>query len=249
MSRRKIVAGNWKLNGSKDFLQHIVETLVSVNDVDVVIAPPFPYLEKASALVADLNGLSVSAQNVSSYSDGAFTGEVSVAMLKDIGADSVIVGHSERRELFGETDAIVAEKISQVLKFGLTPILCVGETLEQREQGSTIEVCSTQIKSVLDVVGAENFDNVVIAYEPVWAIGTGKSASSAEAQEVHASIRKLLSESLEGLGKKVSILYGGSVKAANAKELFEQEDIDGALVGGASLKVEEFNEIIKAAGI
>ncbi|TDO98150.1 triose-phosphate isomerase [Marinomonas balearica] len=249
MSRRKIVAGNWKQNGSKVFLENFMSAIKEVEDVDVVISPPFPYLEKASALSAKLGTVSVSAQNASLYSDGAFTGEVSVEMLKEVGVEFVIVGHSERRELFGESDLVVADKVSKVLASGLTPILCVGETLEQREADETIAVCSRQISSVLDVVGVDTFENVVVAYEPVWAIGTGKSATSKEAQEVHAAIRALLSDSLVGLGDKVSVLYGGSVKANNAIELFSQEDIDGALVGGASLKIEEFNEIIKAAGI
>lgn len=246
MTRRKIVAGNWKMNGSKESVVELVKSIQSNDAVDVVVAPSFVYL----ATVADLalaSNLKVAAQNVSDQKQGAFTGEVSIPMLEDFSVSHVILGHSERRSLYAETDAIVADKVDAVLAAGLTPILCVGETLEQRENGTTLAICNGQIDAVMNVVGAERFESVVVAYEPVWAIGTGKSATSEQAQEVHKGIRTHIAKTSSKVAEKVAILYGGSVKASNSAELFAQPDIDGALVGGASLDATEFNSIIESA--
>lgn len=246
MTRRKIVAGNWKMNGSSESVVELVKGLKSNDAVDVVIAPAFVYLPVVSDVLKG-SEIKLAAQTVSEFASGAYTGEVSLAMLKDFSVSHVILGHSERRSLFLETDAQVAKKVLATLEAGLTPILCVGETLEQREAGTTLDVCNAQVDAVLELVGVEMFDKVVIAYEPVWAIGTGKSATSEQAQEVHKGIRDNIAEKSLEIAQKVAILYGGSVKASNSAELFAQSDIDGALVGGASLDAKEFNSIIESA--
>ena len=246
MTRRKIVAGNWKMNGSSESVVELVKGLKSNDAVDVVIAPAFVYLPVVSDVLKG-SEIKLAAQTVSEFASGAYTGEVSLAMLKDFSVSHVILGHSERRSLFLETDAQVAKKVLATLEAGLTPILCVGETLEQREAGTTLDVCNAQVDAVLELVGVEMFDKVVIAYEPVWAIGTGKSATSEQAQEVHKGIRDNIAEKSLEIAQKVAILYGGSVKASNSAELFAQPDIDGALVGGASLDAKEFNSIIESA--
>ena len=246
MTRRKIVAGNWKMNGSSESVVELVKGLKSNDAVDVVIAPTFVYLPVVSDALKG-SEIKLAAQTVSEFDSGAYTGEVSLAMLKDFSVSHVILGHSERRSLFLETDAQVAKKVLATLEAGLTPILCVGETLEQREAGTTLDVCNAQVDAVLELVGVEMFDKVVIAYEPVWAIGTGKSATSEQAQEVHRGIRDNIAEKSLEIAQKVAILYGGSVKALNSAELFAQPDIDGALVGGASLDAKEFNSIIESA--
>ncbi len=246
MTRRKIVAGNWKMNGSSESVVELVKGLKSNDAVDVVIAPTFVYLPVVSDALKG-SGIKLAAQTVSEFASGAYTGEVSLAMLKDFSVSHVILGHSERRSLFLETDAQVAKKVLATLEAGLTPILCVGETLEQREAGTTLDVCNAQVDAVLELVGVEMFDKVVVAYEPVWAIGTGKSATSEQAQEVHKGIRDNIAEKSLEIAQKVAILYGGSVKASNSAELFAQPDIDGALVGGASLDAKEFNSIIESA--
>lgn len=246
MTRRKIVAGNWKMNGSSESVVELVKGLKSNDAVDVVIAPTFVYLPVVSDALKG-SEIKLAAQTVSEFASGAYTGEVSLAMLKDFSVSHVILGHSERRSLFLETDAQVAKKVLATLEAGLTPILCVGETLEQREAGTTLDVCNAQVDAVLELVGVEMFDKVVIAYEPVWAIGTGKSATSEQAQEVHRGIRDNIAEKSLEIAQKVAILYGGSVKASNSAELFAQPDIDGALVGGASLDAKEFNSIIESA--
>ena len=246
MTRRKIVAGNWKMNGSSESAVELVKGLESNGVVDVVIAPTFVYLPVISNAIKG-SEIKLAAQTVSEFASGAYTGEVSLAMLKDFAVSHVILGHSERRSLFLETDAQVANKVLATLEAGITPILCVGETLEQREAGTTLDVCNAQVDAVLELVGVEMFDKVVIAYEPVWAIGTGKSATSEQAQEVHKGIRDNIAEKSLEIAQKVAILYGGSVKASNSAELFAQPDIDGALVGGASLDAKEFNSIIESA--
>lgn len=246
MTRRKIVAGNWKMNGSSESVVQLVKGLESNDAVDVVIAPTFVYLPIISEALKG-SEIKLAAQTVSEFASGAYTGEVSLAMLKDFTVTHVILGHSERRSLFLETDAQVANKVLATLDAGLTPILCVGETLEQREAGTTLEVCNAQVDAVLEKVGVELFEKVVIAYEPVWAIGTGKSATSEQAQEVHKGIRDNIAEKSSEIAQKIAILYGGSVKASNSAELFAQPDIDGALVGGASLDAKEFNSIIGSA--
>ena len=246
MTRRKIVAGNWKMNGSSESVVELVKGLKSNDAVDVVVAPTFVYLPVISEALKG-SEIKLAAQTVSEFASGAYTGEVSLAMLKDFSVSHVILGHSERRSLFLETDAQVAKKVLATLDAGLTPILCVGETLEQREAGTTLDVCNAQVDAVLELVGVEMFDKIVVAYEPVWAIGTGKSATSEQAQEVHKGIRDNIAEKSLEIAQKVAILYGGSVKASNSAELFAQPDIDGALVGGASLDAKEFNSIIESA--
>ncbi|QUX94664.1 triose-phosphate isomerase [Marinomonas sp. CT5] len=249
MIRQKIVAGNWKMNGSKESIQTLISGLLDMDgsNSEVVIAPSFPYLSQVHDLI-DGSNLVMAAQNASQEEKGAFTGEVSVSMLADFGVKYILLGHSERRSLYGETDEVVASKVKTVLGFGLIPMLCIGETLEERESGKTLEVCERQIQAVIDVVGVESFAKMTIAYEPVWAIGTGLSASADQAQEVHQSIRAFLAKSSESVSEKVQILYGGSVKASTSSALFKMPDVDGALVGGASLDAKEFIAIVKTAG-
>jgi len=249
MIRQKIVAGNWKMNGSKESIQALISGLLDMDgsNSEVVITPSFPYLSQVHDLI-DGSNLVMAAQNASQEEKGAFTGEVSVSMLADFGVKYILLGHSERRSLYGETDEVVASKVKTVLGFGLTPMLCIGETLEERESGKTLEVCERQIQAVIDVVGVESFAKMTIAYEPVWAIGTGLSASADQAQKVHQSIRAFLAKSSESVSEKVQILYGGSVKASTSSALFKMPDVDGALVGGASLDAKEFIAIVKTAG-
>ncbi|MDG6774685.1 triose-phosphate isomerase [Thiomicrorhabdus sp. ZW0627] len=250
--RKPFVAGNWKMHGSKASILTLVSDLNAkieeVGDVDVAICPPAIYIDYVNrALVA--NKISVGAQNVAEEPvQGAFTGEQSVAMIKDFGCGYVILGHSERRAIYGETNAQVANKVAVALKAGVTPILCVGETLEERESGVMENVIAEQLDAVLEVVGIDAFVDVVIAYEPVWAIGTGRTASPGQAQEVHAFIRNKLAGMNADVAAKVVIQYGGSVKPDNAAELFGQPDIDGGLIGGASLNADDFIAICKAAG-
>lgn len=242
--RSPLVAGNWKMNGdiaSTNFLLHELYSL-KLNQCQVVVCPTFVHLSVAKAHLEGTD-IALGAQNVYFENMGAFTGEVSAGMLEDVGCRYVILGHSERRQLFGEMDDFIAKKVLAVQEAGLTPIVCVGETLSERESDLTEQVVAQQIQAVLTL---PDFDpsNVVIAYEPIWAIGTGKTATPEQAQAVHAYLRSQLpSEHAE----KIQILYGGSVKAANAAELFAMPDIDGGLIGGASLKAEEFSAICQAA--
>ncbi|GAB3480644.1 triose-phosphate isomerase [Marinomonas epiphytica] len=249
MIRQKIVAGNWKMNGSVESIDDLVKGLLTMGDVnsEVVVSPSYPFLAQVSGLINDSH-ICLAAQNVSDQEKGAFTGEVSTSMLKTFGTKYVLIGHSERRSLYAETDEFVANKAKRLLADGLFPMLCIGETLEEREAGQTLAVCERQLKAVIDVVGIESFENIVVAYEPVWAIGTGLSASAEQAQEVHQGIREFLSQYSQTVAEKVQILYGGSVKAASSPALFAMPDVDGALVGGASLDANEFNAIVKAAG-
>lgn len=250
--RQLFVAGNWKMHGDKASIKTLVTGLnaqaESVGNVSVAVCPPAVYLDYTkNCLVA--SNIAIGGQNIAVEPvSGAYTGETSAAMLKDLGCDYVILGHSERRAIYGETDAEIANKVKTALKMNLTPILCVGETLEERESGQLENVISTQLNAVIDEVGIAAFANVVIAYEPVWAIGTGKTASSAQAQEVHAFIRGQLSSKDSAVAEKVIIQYGGSVKPGNAAELFSQPDIDGGLIGGASLNADDFIAICRAAG-
>lgn len=247
--RRALVAGNWKMNGSTDFISELMAELVAgiqTSDVDVLVCPPAVYLSQVKSLSGSL--ISVGAQNVSENSEGAFTGEISLSMLSDLGCNYVILGHSERRSLYAESDAVVADKFIATVAAGLTPILCVGETLEEREQGKTLEVVGRQLKAVIDVAGIEAFASAVIAYEPIWAIGTGKTATPDQAQDVHAAIRAMIAEHDAKTASAIRILYGGSVNASNAAELFANDDVDGGLVGGASLKANDFIAICHAAG-
>ena len=241
--RHPLVAGNWKMHGDRESVASLVTGLLEIGcEAEIAVFPPYVYIPLVTESISS-SGISVGAQNASEYDSGAYTGEVSCQMLRDFGCQYAIVGHSERRNIYGEMDAQVARKFAAVQSAGITPILCVGETLEQREQGETLDVVAAQIEVVIGLVGLSNVCEAVIAYEPVWAIGTGKTASADQAQEVHLAIR----QQLGGAGEKTRILYGGSVKAANAAELFLQPDIDGALVGGASLDVNEFSEICKLA--
>jgi triosephosphate isomerase len=250
MARQKIVAGNWKMNGSSESINQLVVGLnaaIENTPVEVVVAPSFPYLAQVDNLL-EKSSIKMASQNVSEQGSGAFTGEVSISMLQDFAVDYVLIGHSERRSIYGETDQVIAEKAKALLATELTPVLCIGESLEQREQNITLDVCFSQIDAVLNLVGVNAFEQVVIAYEPVWAIGTGLSASAEQAQEVHKAIREHIAKSDEVVSEKVRIIYGGSVKASSSSDLFAMPDIDGALVGGASLKVEEFIGIVKSAG-
>lgn len=249
--RRPLVAGNWKMNGSKAesaaLLDGILAGIGSVSAADMAVCPPailVPLVEQKLAGSAVAWG----GQDINVNASGAYTGEISGPMLKDFGCTYAIVGHSERREYYGETDQVVAEKFGAAQAHGLVPILCIGETLQEREAGDTENVCARQLDAVLAAHGIESFRNAVIAYEPVWAIGTGKTATPEQAQEVHAFIRGRLAAQGADVAAGVRILYGGSMKPDNAQELISQADIDGGLIGGASLKAEDFLGIGRAAG-
>lgn len=248
--RRPIVAANWKLNGSLEMAQTLVSAINSHSanhdSVEIVISPPFPYLIKVAELISTGN-VHLGAQSAAEHESGAYTGEVAAAMLAEVGCQYVIVGHSERREYYGESDEVVVAKFLQIQQAGLIPILCVGESLEQREQGIMQETIVRQVNAVVDRAGIAAMQNSVIAYEPIWAIGTGKTASPEQAQEVHALIRAEIAKQSAEIAEQLRILYGGSVKAGNAAELFSQADIDGGLIGGASLDAEQFNAIVSAA--
>jgi triosephosphate isomerase len=249
--RKPLVAGNWKMHGSRAenaaLLQSLLDRLPAEGTADVLVCPPFVYLHEIGRLLKG-SDVRLGAQSLCAEALGAFTGEVSGAMLRDVGCSHVLVGHSERRQLYGEHDALVARKFVAAQANGLTPVLCVGETLEERESGRTTEVVARQLDAVLAVSGVAAFRDAVIAYEPVWAIGTGRNASPEQAQEVHAMIRARVASLDAKIAGAVRILYGGSVKASNARELFAMADIDGGLVGGASLKADEFAQICAAAG-
>ena len=247
---KPLVAGNWKMYGNTETARHLAVQLVAQwsdravaeRSVEMVLFPPSVHLSLVKGAVAG-SGIAVGAQNLSQHGSGAYTGEISGDMLVDQGCDYVLVGHSERRDLFGESSATVAEKFKAAQSSGLIPILCVGETLRQRQQEQTVAVVTAQIKAVIDCVGLHNVCRAVVAYEPVWAIGTGETASPEQAQQVHRAIRNQLGE----VGLRTRLLYGGSVKASNAAELFSQPDINGGLVGGASLEAIEFFNIVKRA--
>lgn len=253
MARRAIVAANWKMNGGTALINTIVDGLTSVelqSNVDVVICPSFPFLSElvSQSKVNKLDkAIHVGAQNVSAHESGAYTGEISTQMLQELSVEFVIIGHSERRSYYKETSSQIAHKLSAVLKAGLTPILCIGESEAERIAEQTESVLASQLQPVIDEVGIENFADIIIAYEPVWAIGTGKTASSEMAQETHQFIRNFLAQANESVATKVPLLYGGSVNASNCEELFAQTDIDGGLIGGASLQVEQFKKICSAA--
>jgi triosephosphate isomerase len=247
--RQSLVVANWKMNGSLEKNQSLLNSLKqgisSVQHAQVAVCPPFVYLQQVSEL---LKGTVIGwgAQNLSEREPGAFTGEVAASMLLDFNCKYVIVGHSERRSLYGESDELVAEKFAKAQSVGLIPILCVGELLEQREAGETENVVKRQLDAVINLQGVASFSKSVIAYEPVWAIGTGKTATPGQAQDVHAFIRGRIAEQDAGVAENVQILYGGSVKGGNAAELFSMTDIDGGLIGGASLKADEFLTICQA---
>ena len=248
--RRPLVAGNWKMNGSRSesaaLLDGIRKGVSSASKAEVAVCPPYILISLAAE---KLSGSTVAwgGQNLSVHKSGAYTGEISGAMLKDYGCTYVIVGHSERRTLYGENDALVAEKYGAAQAAGLIPILCVGETLQERESRRTETVVARQLDAVLDKHGIGSFRNAVMAYEPVWAIGTGKTATPAQAQEVHRFIRHWMEAQDKTVAESLRILYGGSMKGSNARELLAQADIDGGLIGGASLQAEEFLTICHAA--
>jgi triosephosphate isomerase (TIM) len=249
--RRPLVAGNWKMNGSRAENDQLLDRLLSLPVADgateVLVCPPFVYLPDVVRALRD-SSISVGAQDVCADAAGAYTGEVSAAMLRDVGCSSVIVGHSERRALYGESEFLVARKFAAALALDLTPILCVGEQLADREGGLTRDVVARQLDAVVELCGIQSLGRAVVAYEPVWAIGTGRTATPAQAQDVHAFIRGRLAERDANIAGSLRVLYGGSVKAANAAELFGQPDVDGGLIGGASLQAEEFAAIVAAAG-
>ncbi|MDP1633869.1 MAG: triose-phosphate isomerase [Gallionellaceae bacterium] len=247
--RRKLIAGNWKMYGALDrnaaLLDAVREGMAQIQNVDCAVCVPFPYLSQAQQKLSGSN-VKWGAQNVHQLDKGAYTGEVSAAMLNDFGCSYVIVGHSERRAYYGESSHLVAEKFLAAQQAALTPILCVGETLEQRESGTTEQVVAEQLDALIKIAGAGVLRNAVVAYEPVWAIGTGKTATAAQAQAVHEFIRKRIEAQDGQSAAGLCILYGGSVKANNARELFAMPDIDGGLIGGASLVAEDFLAICQA---
>ena len=248
--RQKLVAGNWKMHGGLEanaaLLRSVAAGAAGLGQVEVAVCVPYPYLAQAQSLLTGTH-VAWGAQNLSEHAKGAYTGEVSASMLSDFGCRYVLVGHSERRSLYGEGDALVAAKFMATQAAGLCPVLCVGETLAERERGETAAVVAAQIDAVLGVAGIEAFAKAVVAYEPVWAIGTGRTATSDQAQEVHAAIRAQLASADGRVAGALQILYGGSVKPGNAQELFGMPDIDGGLIGGASLVGEDFLAICRAA--
>jgi len=249
--RTPLVAGNWKMNGSRErnaaLLAGLVQGLAAGTTCEVLVCPPTVYLADAAQALAG-SAIRLGAQDVSDQGQGAYTGETAADMLVEVGCRYVIVGHSERRQLYGEDDALVARKFRAAQAAGLTPILCVGETLDEREAAATEAVVTRQLGAVIEAAGVAAFATAVVAYEPVWAIGTGRTASPEQAQAVHAAVRAYIASSDGTIAGSIQLLYGGSVKAANAAELFAMPDVDGGLVGGASLQAGEFLDICRAAG-
>jgi len=248
--RRPLIVANWKMNGSltsiRPLMEGVCNGLQEGCDIEVAICPPFVYLAEAAEKLKNTD-IKLGSQNSSHLESGAFTGEISADMLKDFSCVFAIVGHSERRALYGETDNLVAEKFMRAQDAALVPILCVGEQLHERESGDTEAVIERQLNAVIELVGIAAFKNAVIAYEPIWAIGTGKTATPEQVQEVHAFVRLLLARHDDAVADGIRILYGGSVKAANATEIFNMADVDGGLIGGASLDIDEFLNICHAA--
>lgn len=253
--RSKIVAGNWKMNKTLEEAQALTSEIMGMiadevkGNVKVVLCTPFPYLYPVKHQLGNNPRISVGAQNCSEHASGAYTGETAAPMIKSLGVPYVILGHSERRQYFGETGSLLAKKVDIALANGLTPIFCCGEPLEVREKYGHEQLVKQQVEEALFHLSADALQKIVIAYEPVWAIGTGKTATAQQAQDMHAVIRKHLAAKYgQAVANEITILYGGSVNAANAKELFANPDVDGGLVGGASLKSREFVEIVKAIG-
>lgn len=246
--RKTLVAGNWKLNGSKDSIQELLKGILagmSEAKTDVAVCAPYIYIPLVEEILSGTD-VGYGSESISEHDSGAYTGEIAGSMLKEFSCQYAIVGHSERRTIFGEQDADTANKFAAARKHGLTPILCIGELLEERENGTTEEVVARQLDAIIDLEGVEALNDAVIAYEPVWAIGTGMTASPQQAQDVHAFIRGKIAALNSGVAEKVQILYGGSVNGGNADELFAMEDIDGGLIGGASLKADDFLAICRA---
>ncbi|MGB0135067.1 triose-phosphate isomerase [Dokdonella sp.] len=248
--RRRLVAGNWKMHGSRAASAELVASVSQSvpKGVDVAVMPPFPYLSELMAANAG-KALAFGAQDLSEHAEGAYTGEVAGGMLRELGCEYVLVGHSERRQYHAETNEVVARKFVAAQAAGLIPVLCVGELLEHREAGETEVIVAAQLAAVLDLAGISAFSHAVVAYEPVWAIGTGKTATPGQAQEVHAFMRDKFAEQDARIASSLRLLYGGSVKAANAAELFAEPDIDGGLIGGASLVAADFIAICAAAAV
>lgn len=250
--RTPLVAGNWKMNGTIDSVTELTQGIVAgagdIEAADILICPPFVYVQKVEDMLGSAP-VALGAQDLYFETGGAYTGEVAGDMLKDIGCGYVIVGHSERRALMGDSDTVVAKKFMAAQEAGLTPILCVGETLEDRKADNTLAVVGSQFNAVIDAAGIEAFADAVVAYEPVWAIGTGETATSEQAQEVHAALRSMAAKRSAKIAADLRLLYGGSVKPDNAAELFSMPDIDGGLIGGASLKADDFLAICAAAKV
>jgi triosephosphate isomerase len=250
--RTPLIAGNWKMNGTSADLSALTQAVVAgagdIDSADVLVCPPFVYLSQVEALLGS-EPVALGAQDVYFEASGAYTGEIAAAMLKDIGCGYVIVGHSERRALMGDSNDIVARKFMAAKQANLTPILCVGETLEDRHADNTMSVISSQFAAVVDAAGIEAFADAVVAYEPVWAIGSGETASPEQAQEVHAALRGMAAKRSAKIAADLRLLYGGSVKPGNAADLFSMPDIDGGLIGGASLNADDFLAICAAAKV
>jgi len=249
--RKKIVAGNWKMNLDKSSSEHLVKEILESTqekqDIQIVLSPPFIYLEQIVKDCVSRPDVLIAAQNCSAYDNGAFTGEVSTNMLKSIGVDYVIIGHSERRQFFSESNDVLMNKISLSLSNNLKVIFCCGEDINQREKDLHFEIIEDQLKSTVFKLSANDFSKIVIAYEPIWAIGTGKTATSDQAQEIHGFIRSLITNNYnKDISDNTTILYGGSCKPSNAKVIFSEDDIDGGLIGGASLKSADFTSIISS---
>ena len=248
--RRPLVAGNWKLNGNLSSISELISGIRAqqeqVRKAELAVCPSFVYLSHVQSLLQG-SDIALGAQDCSDQESGAYTGEVAAAMIKEFGCTYNIIGHSERRHIYGDSNETVATKFAQVIKNGLTPILCVGETLQEREEGHTEVAIAQQINAVLNLFGVKAFAKAVIAYEPVWAIGTGKTATPEQAQEVHEEIRLTIGAQNKDIAANIRILYGGSMKPENAQELLQQPDIDGGLIGGAALKAEDFIGIAVAA--
>jgi triosephosphate isomerase len=248
-NRRPLIAGNWKMyktpQEAAETAEQLVEQVRDVSDVDIMIAPPFTALESVSRAIKN-SPVALGAQDLYWEEEGAYTGEISAPMLKSMGCEYGIIGHSERRQYFGETDKTVNQKIQAAIRIGLKPVFCIGETEQERESEQTFSVLDKQVRKGLERLVLEQLDTLIIAYEPVWAIGTGKTATDDQAQEVHQFIRSLIEKSFGNeLSKSIRILYGGSVKPDNILNLMEMPDIDGALVGGASLDADSFSQIVK----
>lgn len=251
--REKIVAGNWKMNNNIEEGLKLTSEIVNMvadevsGDVKVILAPPYVHLTQVKSLLKGADKISLSAQNCNEHDSGAYTGEIAAGMLASVGVEYVILGHSERREYFGETNELLAKKVDQALKHNLKPIFCCGESLDVRENGLYKEFVCNQIGESLFHLHDDHFSKIVIAYEPIWAIGTGRTASAEQAQEMHETIREFIAERYgANISENLSILYGGSCKPDNAKEIFAGKDVDGGLIGGASLKSRDFTDIIKS---
>lgn len=252
MPRKTIIAGNWKMNCSREQARQLIEQIIQLqksaqSGAELLVCVPSLHFADLSACIAD-SDISLGAQNAHWQASGAYTGEISASMLADYQVKYLLVGHSERREMFGDDDKKVAKKFAAALQYAITPILCIGESLQQRQQGETLKILEAQCQAVIDEVGIDGFNNACLAYEPVWAIGTGETATPQQAQQVHQHLRQFFAGYDKAIADKLPIVYGGSMKADNAESLLQQADIDGGLIGGASLNAEEFMKIYALAG-